>query len=224
MREAGRVHARRAHAGSLSIMIQISRMSDDQAAAVAQLHIDGITGGFLSSLGVVLLADLYRAVNRSAVGFVFVATRDDGAVVGYVSGTTAVGRLYRWILVRRGWRYAWILARHLLSWRRIKGIVRSALYPARIDAEYPAAELLSIVVGDDFRGTPTAAELLRALLVEFRNRSTNKIKLIVGEDMKRANAFYKKHGFQIAGQIENHGRKSNVLVVDVGASEVGADA
>ncbi len=205
-------------------MIQIQRMSNGQAESVAQLHVDGIASGFLSSLGVILLADLYRSVNRCSEGFVFVATSDGGDVVGYVSGTTSVRRLYRWILIRRGWRYAWMLARHLLSWQRIKGIVRSALYPARMDTDYPAAELLSIVVRNDFRGTPTAGELVRALLLEFQTRNTGQIKLIVGEEMERANAFYKKFGFRVAGQIMNHDRKSNVLVIDTKAASVRGEA
>ena len=207
---AGRTHARTER----FMAVRIQRMSDEQAESVAHLHIDGISGGFLSSLGPALLADLYRAVNRSPIAFVFVAVNQRSEVVGYVSGTEAVRRLYRHILLRRGWRYVWMLAQHAFSWIKIKGMLTSVLHPTRMDAEYPDAELLSIVVRRECRGTGAAGQLLAALLAEFRERRISLVRLIVMADLARPNAFYLKHGFRKAGQIDSHDRASNVLVID----------
>jgi len=159
-----------------------------------------------------VLADVYRTVNRNRLGFVFTASRKYGDVIGFVAGTTSVARLYRSMIWRSGWRFALRLAKHTLSLATLYGILESARYPSRTGALFPDAELLSIVVEENARGTGVADALLAALLDEFRRRNCLTCKLIVGADLKRATAFYRKHGFAVAGTILSHGKPANVMV------------
>ena len=52
--------------------VRIQRMSDEQAESVARLHIEGISGGFLSSLGPALLAE-FRERRISLVRLIVMA-------------------------------------------------------------------------------------------------------------------------------------------------------
>lgn len=195
--------------------IGIHRMKPHQAGDVAALHRVGIDRGFLTQLGPGLLADLYVAINRCAVGFVFVAEDDDGLVLGFVAGTTRTKGLYRSILLRRGWRYAGWMLKKVFSPGVIRGMIQTLLYPVRGESDTPEAELLSIVVSREMQGTAVAADLLTTLLDEFRRRGCDRVKLMVGESMVRARAFYRKHGFVPVGTIEQHGHRSHILVIDM---------
>ncbi len=189
-------------------------MTDQQADAVAALHIHAIERGFLSKLGPKLLADLYRTVERSGMGLVFVALDENGREVGFVSGSTAPRRMYRWVFLRRGWLYALWLSRHFLRWSMLTGLVRSALIPSRMGGDYPVPELLSMGVREEVRGSPVARDLLAALLAEFRARNCPQIKLIVGTKLARAQAFYLKNGFRQVGIMDTHHHQSYVYVID----------
>src|SRR5438105_13458477 len=84
-------------------------------AELARLHSEEISGGFLTSLGTPLLANLYRAIGRSTHAFILVATLD-GRVVGFLCGSTDTPKVYRHVLTR-AWPYILpALARHLFSW------------------------------------------------------------------------------------------------------------
>lgn len=187
-------------------------MAPDQATAIARLHVHGISKGFLSRMGETVLADLYAAIDANRLGFVFVAIDADGEVAGYVAGATSVGALYRSIVIRHGWRYIFQVARYALRPRMLMGIIESVFYPAKTATRYPDAELLSIVVRDNARGTGVADELLEALKEELTARGCDRFKLTVGSGLDRANAFYRKHGFKKVGTIESHGRTANVMV------------
>ncbi len=194
---------------------EIVRMKPEHAPEVARLHYEGIVKGFITTLGTGFLADLYRAIGRSSTGFVLAGVDEQGVVRGYVSGTTTVSGLYRSVLLRRGWLYVGMLARHVLSFRTLRRIVESILYPARIPKDLPDAELLSIVVSPESRGSGLAGELLDALLAEFRSRGCERFRVLVRADLERANAYYVKHGFILAHTLESHGVLSNIYVLNV---------
>ena len=194
-------------------------MANEHAAEVARLHISGIDRGFLSRLGPRFLADLYRAINQGKWGFMFVALDEEGRLGGYVCGATSVRCLYRSVLLRCGWRYTGTAVKYLLDWPTLRGIVESVAYPVRTGDKYPDAELLSIVVREDLRGASLATDLLAVILTELGTRGCQKVRLIVGAELARANAYYVKNGFKQVGTILSHGRLSNVLVIDVNRPE-----
>ncbi len=190
-------------------------MQRDDALAVAQQHSQGITGGFLSTLGDRFLAHLYRGIASNPRGFVFVAVDDAGRVVGFVAGADSVSRLYRSVLLRRGWLLAGTLIRHFLRPSTVRRIIETLRYPKQVEGDSPEPELLSIVVDPQWRGSGVASHLVDALVAEFRRRRCSPVKVIVGAGLDRANAFYVRYGFRLAGSITSHGDKANVYTIEV---------
>ncbi len=196
-------------------------MRPDEAATVARHHREGIPTAFLSRLGAGFLSQLYTAIARCPHGFVFVAVDSEDRVVGFISGTTSVTSLYRWVISRRGWLLAALALPCALRWSTVRRVFESLRYPSQIDPQYPQAELLSVVVAPQARGTEAAAALLRALLDELYQRGCSTVKVIVGAELARANAYYRKHGFRLAGTISSHGLPSNVYVIETGIAATG---
>jgi len=200
-------------------------MTPAEVADVARLHREGIDSGFLSSLGVEFLKQLYAGIAATGSGFVFVAEasggRDvggGGRVVGFVAGAEHVGRLYRGVLMRRGVMMLAPLARRLLRPATLRRIAGSVFYPSRsrhAAVGVPDAELLSIAVAPEARGSGVAGVLVDALVAEFQRRGVRAFKLVVGSRLERARRFYQKYGFRPAGTIESHGDPSEVYVLDV---------
>jgi ribosomal protein S18 acetylase RimI-like enzyme len=194
----------------------IRPMRLEEAAQVARYHCEEIPGGVLAELGTPVLRTLYRALAAGNHGFVFVAVDQDERLVGFISGVTDIGKMYRSVLLRHAIRFALLGVRYLLSPRMMRRIFATLLYPARTKGTLPNAELLSVVLAPEARGSGAGSTLLQRLLDEFRRRGVDQIRVMVGAHLKRANAYYRKHGFVPAGQVHRHGQPANVYITDTG--------
>ena len=74
--------------------VKIAPLTTENAKAAAQLHIDGINQGFISSLGLDFVTALYRAIAQDPQSFGYVAVID-GKVVGFATFTTNLKGLYK---------------------------------------------------------------------------------------------------------------------------------
>src|SRR4051812_30879946 len=90
--------------------MQIVPLAPIHAADAARLHIAGQPGTFLTALGPDVLAAIYRALPATKAGFGFAAIGDElgnevegevedsagdkGALAGFISATTGVGKLF----------------------------------------------------------------------------------------------------------------------------------
>jgi ribosomal protein S18 acetylase RimI-like enzyme len=194
----------------------VRAMRPDEAGAVAQYHAEGIPTGVLAELGVGFMTDLYRAIAASRDGFVFVVLDDEERVRGFICGTTRLGAVMRGVLLRRGWKLAGFMLRHMFSGRIVKRAFEAVFYPSRMPGDLPEAELLSVVVDPKLHGAGAGTALLEALMNEFRARDVPKVKVMVRADFERANAYYVKHGFRPAARITTHGHPANVYVIETG--------
>jgi len=184
----------------------------EHARQVAELHISGIATGFISSLGTDFVRVLYETIAESRFGFGLVA-EIKGRVVGSVVFTPDINKLYKSVIFKRGLYFTFLLAPKMLSISRIKKIFETIFYPGRVNnLDVPGAELLSIVVAPKERGKGLSCMLTRKGLEECHQRGIERVKVLVGADNKPANALYLKCGFQLVGQMENHGIVSNVYV------------
>jgi ribosomal protein S18 acetylase RimI-like enzyme len=191
----------------------IKPLQKDHAARVAQLHINGIPTGFISSLGERFVTALYESISQSPYGFGLVEDVD-GKIVGFIAFTTNLKGLYKSILKKDLFRFGFLLCGKLLSLRTVKKIFETLFYPNRIEAhKLPNAELLSVVVDESQRGRGIAAKLIQEGLAECRSRGIQKVKVLVADFNDSANRLYQKTGFEKITQIENHGIISNVYVV-----------
>jgi len=186
------------------------------AGQVAELHIQCISTGFISSMGIDFVTSLYDAIVKSKSSLGVVAVRNE-KVIGFVAFTTNLNKLYKSIIRRKGLKFALLLAGNMLSLRRIKKIFETLSYPARIKKmNLPSAELLSIAVAPEERRKGLAGQLIEKGLRLYRKTGVDKVKVLIGADNKAGNKLYLKSGFELIGQIVNHGVLSNIYVAKTG--------
>jgi len=192
--------------------MQIKKITPQDAAEAAAMHMQGISTGFISSLGADFVTALYEAIAESKSSFGLVA-EEDRKVVGFVAFTTNINRLYKSVIFRKGIRFALMLAGKVFSFSSLKKIIETLFYPARIKKlELPRAELLSIVVAKKAQGKGLGRQLLQKGLAECAKRKIDEVKVLVGVDNKLANKLYLKCGFKLVRQIDSHGVVSNIYV------------
>lgn len=190
---------------------------------VAALHASCIDRGFLSLLGIPFLSLMYQAIDESAEG-VLLIEEESGRVLGYVSGCCGMGPIYRQML-RHPMRLFWALLPSLLKPSRLRRILEILRYgrsqPTR--EELPGAELLSIAVAPEARGTGIAEVLYRRLVAHFRQQGVAAFKITVGDVLLPAQRFYTRMGAVPAAHVEVHaGSASTIFVQDCRASATGA--
>jgi GNAT superfamily N-acetyltransferase len=195
----------------------IRDFSREDVTDVARLHIDGISTGFISSLGINFVSSCYGAILHSKSSFGYVAV-SDGEVVGFAVVTTNVRELYKAVVFRHGARLALAVAGKMLSLRRLKNALETLFYPSRVEKpnlDLPRAELLAMAVGEGCLRKGVGSELVRRSFEECSRKGIEKLKVVTGAFMEGANKFYVECGFEPVGQFENHGISSNVYVAEV---------
>lgn len=200
--------------------LKIVEILPEHAPFMAELHMAGISTGFISSLGIDFVTALYETIAQSKSSFGFVA-QEANKIVGFVAFTTDISKLYRSVVLRKGLRFVTLLAGKMLSLQRLKKALETLFYPSRIKKmALPKAELLSIAVAEEHQGKGVGLALMERGLKECVRRKIEKVKVLVGAQKERANKLYLKCGFDLVGQIENHGVLSNIYVAETGKKEV----
>ncbi len=195
--------------------ITIEIFKPEHAAQVAQLHIDGIKTGFISSLGIDFMTTLYDSISASESGFGFVALKNEN-VIGFSIFTINLNALFRHVIRKSGFKLMMKLAFNINSFSRIKKVLETLFYPSRIkNMNLPPAELLSMVISKEGRGTGLAARMTKKSLRECKDRGEKSIKALVAVDLIPINKLYKILGFKVVTQIINHGIINNVYVVEL---------
>lgn len=202
--------------------IRIRPFHPADARRVADLHTEGIPQGFLSQLGPQLLELLYEGIAEAPRSGIWVTTRSE-KVVGFICGTLDVHRCYRAVLLRRGPRLVWRIVPELVKISTWKQVFETLLYPLReigqttskgdpstAKAE-PTAELLSIAVAREARGSGAAHRLVEAMETAFRQWGhTGPYRVVTVSSDPRSNAFYRKLGFTFARRFRHHGHEMNI--------------
>lgn len=180
---------------------------------VALLHQQGIAQGFLSTLGPEFLALLYRAIDAEASA-VLLVREEEGRVVGFVAGAHGLGPVYR-SLLRHPLALAWSLRAALLSPRRLLRMLEVLRYGTRRapDLQLPQAELLSLAVEPAWRRQGVAEALYRQLAAAFRAQGTREFRIVVGDALAAAQAFYLGMGARPVGRLSVHAGTSSTVYV-----------
>ncbi len=182
---------------------------------VAELHAAAINQGFLSELGPGFLTLLYEAIDQRPVSVLIVEV-EGTSVRGFVSGGTGLGPVYRNLLKRLPALvfYLWPV---MFSFRKLKRIVEVLLHTRKaVSDQLPNAELYSIAVSPEFRGAGVAERLYNNLRDEFAERGIGEFKIMVGDALAPAQAFYRKIGAVPRASIEVHGGVGSTIFVDSG--------
>lgn len=200
--------------------LRITPLAAEHAAGAARLHIEGQPGTFLTALGPDVLAVVYRSLPQSSRGFGFAAERGAGVrasaphMLGYVSATTGIGRLFVEMATRRLPQLAGpLLRRYAQSPGLLLRSVQTALYPFFVHQEeaLPSAELLSIMVEPSARGQGVGGLLMAAFLQACHNRGVGAVTVTVDAANDGAQRFYVRHGFAAWRTITLYGRAMLVL-------------
>jgi GNAT superfamily N-acetyltransferase len=199
-------------AGEAKCTMQIVPLVPIHAVDAARLHIAGQPGTFLTALGPDVLTAIYRALPATKAGFGFAALTGDASneLVGFISATTGVGKLFAEIgttgvgtilpqmLVQLGGHPS-------LIWRSVQTVA----YPLLVGGGEPGpppAELLSIMVEPDRRSQGTGAQLLAALTAACRERTIPHLDVTVDAANEGAQRFYLRHGFVHHHDVTLYGR------------------
>jgi ribosomal protein S18 acetylase RimI-like enzyme len=192
--------------------MQTDVLKKNYSREAASLHINSISTGFISSLGTNFVTALYDAISEDSNSFGFVAI-EDGKVLGFVAFSTNLSKLYKYVALKKGFKFAFVLIKSMLSLRVVKKVWDNLFYPSKMKKmDLPDAELLSISVDPEGRGKGIAKQLIDAGFKECRKRKIGSVKVLVASENLPANQLYQKCGFELATQIESHGVKSNIYV------------
>jgi ribosomal protein S18 acetylase RimI-like enzyme len=191
--------------------VNLRLAGESDSARLAQLHATRITEGFLPRLGPAFLDRLYRRIVRSTDSFAYVATDEDGRVVGFAAATTDIGRLYTSFAVHDGLVAGIVAAPRLLrSWRRVLETLR---YPSGEGADLPAAEILAVAVEEAAGGRGIGKQVVDAATRRLEERGEHAVKVVTGSDNAVALRLYEGCGFAVQTRVEVHeGVSSEVLV------------
>ena len=183
---------------------------------VASLHCEHINQGFLATLGVPFLTLLYEAIDKDSQSILLVERLDHG-IVGFVTGTHGLGRIYKQLLLKP-LRLIHALKSCLLSPSKMYKIIEVLLINKNgsISYDFPKQELLSIVVNPAYQGGGHAENLFNSLCSHFKREGASSFSIVVGCNLDRAHAFYKKMGSIPVKKIRVHkGTDSVVYVKDL---------
>ena len=194
--------------------VQLKLLQSVHTKRVAELHIQGIANGFISSLGINFVKSLYEAISQSKDCFGFVV-EENSSVLGFVAFATNINKLYRSVVPKKGPHFAFLLMGKMFSLNRIRNMLETLFYPCRINKlNLPSSELLALVVAPKERRKGRATQLLKAGFQQCQKQGIEKIKVLVGAANEPANKLYLKCGFEFVGQIESHGVISNIYVAN----------
>lgn len=195
---------------------EIRLLKYEDVKKIAEFHKTYIEKGFISSLGERFLTVLYQSMNNSKYSFCLVYKEDD-RFKGFVSGSVNIKKFYLEFILNHFLKIVIILFPKLLSIKFLIKILETLMYPTKkTNYKLPDAELLSIVVEQEFQGTGVSELLFLSLINEFKKRGINEFKVVVGDNLERAKRFYEKMGGVLASKIEVHkGEVSSVYVFKI---------
>ncbi len=195
--------------GATNSDVTVRRAVAADAPTLARLHAEGISTGFLPSLGSRFMTRLYRALIAFPDGLVLVL--DDGnGPVGFVAGVLDTGSFYKHFLRHHG-----IAAGLAALPRAIRpSVTKRAWESLRYEGtDAAAAELLATALEPSMRGRGLGTELGSRFLAELGDRGAEAVRVVVGSSNAQAIAAYRKMGFADAGTIEVHaGEESTVML------------
>ncbi len=180
---------------------------------LAKLHRESIPDGFLTSLGLGVLRELYLGFASSAHATIHVS-REEGRIVGFIACAEDTGAVYRDVLRRRGVNLAWRAAALLLSPKRLWRATETLFYPSRGGFEdLPRAEVLNFCVRSELRGGGHGRALFETAMRELADRGVRAVRIVTGASQDRAQRFYRAARCEEWGAAEVHVGSGSVVFI-----------
>lgn len=197
------------------VMGRIRPIQFRDADRLAELHHAAMGRSLWAQLGRPFLAALYRALVDSPffLGFVYV---EDGAVRGFIAGSTDTSAMYRDVLRRR----ALVLAPSALGGllRRpqvLRTLLETARYGQISGAEGVPGESIFCTFEPDLRGKRVSGHINKVLFDELLARGHDRVKITTEVDNEGANRQLTSWGFEDAGRFRFYGKDMVTYVLDL---------
>lgn len=136
----------------------------------------------------------------------------NGKVIGFVAGGCGMGSIYRQML--KQWpRLFFTLFPSIFNPFKLKKILEIIFNNSNKSSKFCVHqnELFSISVSQEFRGQGVAERLYRKLCQWFVSNGASSFKIVVGENLARAHAFYLKMGANPFEKITIHAGEISTL-------------
>ena len=201
-------------AGRDPVVIRRARRSD--AGGISRMHMENISTGFLSSLGLGFLTRLYKAMISWPRAVVLVADAGAGPVA-FVAGVADTRAFYKHFVVRSGVPAGLAALPALLRPSGLRKAWETLRYSDEEDGVGAGAgveaELLSMAVDAPFRGQGLGHQLGTGLLADPVIADGGAVRVVVGASNPVAIAAYQKMGFVDAGSIEVHAAETSRVLI-----------
>jgi len=195
-------------------LIKFGKANPSDSFRIACLHKREISMGFLSQQPTAFLKILYSFLIKKEIVYV---AKIDGKVIGFVSGTSNTGRLYKNFITQNFLNLIPFIIKVIFSPAFIKKSFESLLIPKKLSSNksFNLPELLSIAVDKNFRGKGIGERLVKCLENEFAENGVLQYKVIVGAQLI-ANKFYRRLGFVKKGEVIIHNEEiSNIYIKQI---------
>jgi ribosomal protein S18 acetylase RimI-like enzyme len=192
----------------------VREMAEGDVLRVAEIHLRGFPGFFLTFLGRRFLRQLYLAIVADPSGIAFVFDGDRG-IIGFVAGSSDASGLYSKLLRGRWWTFA--AAALPAAIRRptiVPRLVRALAKPYAEVRPPGTGKLMSLCVDPEAQRRGVGKALVDAFLGEARRRGLRSVVLETDADGNEAvNAFYGRQDFDLVRRFRTpEGREMNEYV------------
>ncbi|MHC4154173.1 MAG: GNAT family N-acetyltransferase [Planctomycetota bacterium] len=194
--------------------IKFDSLRTEHIPQVARLHTEGISAGYISSLGEKFAEYVYAGIVTSGESFGFVAV-EDGRVIGFITCADSVISIYKHILRNHFLKLFLAILPRLFRLSSLRNVLETLFYPSRVQKDLNCVEIVAIVVDEPWRGRGIGRSLIHKAVDETLRRGIGKIRVMVGDPLP-ANEFYKRLGFELVGQYRQHAHLTNLYVRSVG--------
>lgn len=192
-------------------ILQLSNYDKKIVNEVVEIHLKTFKGFFLTFMGRGFLRQMYASYLRHNDSNLIIA-KEDGVVVGFLSYSSNMSGLYKYMIKHRLIPFAWYsIGAFFRKPKSFMRLVRAFLKPSESKRDEEYVEVSSIGVSPECKSKGIGSKLLSSLKssVDF-----NKFKYIALEtdalNNESVNRFYVKNGFELVREYDTReGRKMN---------------
>lgn len=192
--------------------IKITHITDEEIRAVANIHAESISLGFLSQLGPKFLFYLYKSIYECSQTELILA-KDNDLAVGFITGCSSLKPVFKHLLKKYLIQTTISLIPQIIKPFNVKRIFEIITYSTKESnaLSSPSSELLSLAVIDSYRGSGVAKDLFEELQMQLKLKGFSEFKIIVGEELIQAQRFYERMGAIKFDTIDLHKNSTSFI-------------
>lgn len=195
--------------------VTIRRARPDEAAALAQFHIDAHPAAFLPRLGLRFMTRLYRAFIEYSEGVAFVAEHQ-GRLIGFSTGVTSMARFYKDFVRRHALAVGISTLPAILRPGTAREAWKTFRYPNEVPEWMPEAEYTTLAVQPWIRSKGLGGRLSDAVLDGLADLGVTHVRGTVHHTNGPMNRMMQRVGFRTVGELTLHEGHSVLYVIGVG--------